>query len=95
MYDYKKGYLEIKDILSDRFGNLRQTVIKNLSHLIISLTMLIRTHRGWYGRLSLMGIARVMKTEGNVKTRYKRLSRFLDNQQFQMSDLTLPLMNNW
>ena len=93
MYDYKKGYLEIKDILSDGFGNLRQTVIKNLSHLIISLTMLIRTHRGWYGGLSLMGIARVMKTEGNVKTRYKRLSRFLDNQQFQMSDLTLPLMN--
>ena len=93
MYDYQKGYLEIKDILSDGFGNLRQTVIKNLSHLIISLTMLIRTHRGWYGRLSLMGIARVMKTGGNVKTRYKRLSRFLDNQQFQMSDLTLPLMN--
>jgi len=31
MYDYQKGYLEIKDILSDGFGNLRQTVIKNLS----------------------------------------------------------------
>ena len=92
MEDYQEGYLQIKEVLAKEFNCLRLSVIKNLSHLIIALVMLLRTHRGWYGRLSLSGMARTMATEGGPKSRYKRLSRFLDNSQFKMADLSSSLI---
>ncbi|OIO33993.1 MAG: hypothetical protein AUJ76_04385 [Candidatus Omnitrophica bacterium CG1_02_41_171] len=92
MEDYQEGYLQIKEVLAEEFNSLRLSVIKNLSCLIIALVMLLRTHRGWYGRFSLSGMARAMATEGGPKSRYKRLSRFLDNSQFKMADLSSSLI---
>ncbi|MFH0795809.1 MAG: transposase [Candidatus Omnitrophota bacterium] len=88
MDDYQEGYQQIKEILKQQFPTLRLSVVKNLAHLTIALVMLLRTPRGWYGRISLSGIARVLATEGSPKSRYKRLSRFLDNSQFKMADLS-------
>lgn len=88
MDNYQQGYQEIKETLKEQFPALRLSVVKNLSHFTIALVMLLRTSRGWYGRISLSGIARVVATEGGPKSRYKRLSRFLDNSQFKMVDLS-------
>lgn len=92
MDDYQEGYQQIRDILKQQFPNLRLSVVKNLSHFTIALVMLLRTPRGWYGKLSLSGIARVLATEGSAKSRYKRVSRFLDNIQFKMADLSCCLI---
>ena len=87
MDDYLEGHQQIKEILKKQFPALRLSVVKNLSHFTIALIMLLRTPRGWYGRISLSAIARVLATAGSPKSRYKRISRFLDNPQFKMVDL--------
>jgi len=53
--------------------------------------MLLRTPRGWHGKISLSGIARTFPTEGTLKSRYKRLHRFLDNSHFKIKDLSPAL----
>ena len=88
MDNYQQGYQEIKKTLKEQFPTLRLSVVKNLAHFTIALIMLLRTSRGWYGKISLSGIARASVTEGGPKSRYKRLSRFLDNSQFKMADLS-------
>ena len=83
---------ELKNILGREFPSLRKTVTRNLSCLIFAFLLLFRTYRGWYGRLTLSGIARCLPTEGTGRSRYKRLSRFLDNKNFQMINLTMDLV---
>ncbi len=83
MEEWRELYQEIEDTLEEKFTELRRSVVKNLSHLVLALVILLRTPRGWYGKLSLSGISRGMRTEGEVKARYKRLHRFLDNPLFQ------------
>lgn len=83
MDEWKELYLEIEETLEEKFTVLRRTVVKNLAHLVIGLVIVLRTSRGWYGKLSLSGISRSMCTEAKVKARYKRLHRFLDNPHFQ------------
>ena len=63
----------------------------NLACLIFAFVLLLRTYRRWYGRLTLGGIARCLPTEGGGKSRYKRVARFLDNENFQMISLTTDL----
>ncbi|MEA1964301.1 MAG: IS4 family transposase [Candidatus Aerophobetes bacterium] len=82
---------ELKGILEKEFPSLRKTITRNLSCLIFALILLLRTYRGWYGRLTLSGIARCFPARATGKNRYKRLSRFLDNENFQMIDLTKDL----
>jgi len=83
---------EFKEILEREFPPLRKTVARNLSCLIFAFVLLFRTYRGWYGRLTLGGIARCLPTEGGGKSRYKRLTRFLDNENFQTINLTTDLV---
>ena len=44
--------------------------------------------RVWYGKISLSGIARTFPNQGTLKSRYKRLDRFLDNSHFKIEDLS-------
>ncbi|MCK4419252.1 transposase [Candidatus Aerophobetes bacterium] len=83
---------ELKEILRREFPSLRKTITRNLSCLIFAFILLFRTYRGWYGRLTLSGIARCLPTEGTGRSRYKRLTRFLDNKNFQMINLTKDLI---
>ena len=82
---------ELKEILGREFPFLRKTVTRNLACFILAFVLLFRTYRGWYGRLTLSGIARCFPAKGTGRSRYKRLSRFLDNENFQMVDLTTDL----
>jgi len=83
---------EIETTLRETFGEMRATVRKNLAALVIGLVMVLRTPRGWYGRLSLSGISRAMPTRGQVAARYKRLHRFLDNPYFRTAQLSRGLL---
>ena len=83
---------EFRQILEREFPFLRKTVARNLSCLIFAFVLLFRTYRGWYGRLTLGGIARCLPTEGDSRSRYKRVTRFLDNKHFQMINLTTDLI---
>jgi len=83
---------EIEDTLNKKFKGCRRSIIKNLAHLVIALVVVLRTPRGWYGRLSLSAIARGTRSKGNVKIRYKRLNRFLDNPFLNRSSLTKGLI---
>ena len=83
---------ELKDILGREFPSLRKTVTRNLSCLVFAFLLLFRTYRGWYGRLTLSGIARCLPAKGTGRSRYKRVSRFLDNKNFQMINLTKDLI---
>jgi len=83
---------ELKEILGREFPSLRKTVTRNLASLIFAFMLLLRTYRGWYGRLTLSGIARCLPFEGTCKSHYKRLSRFLDNENFKMMNLTKDLV---
>lgn len=83
---------ELKNILGREFPSLRKTVTRNLSCLIFAFLLLFRTYRGWYGRLTLSGIARCFPAKGTGRSRYKRLSRFLDNGNFKMINLTKDLI---
>lgn len=88
---YVKELTELKEGLEREFPSLRKTVTRNLSCLIFALILLLRTYRGWYGRLTLSGIARCLPAEGTSKSLYKRLNRFLDNENFKMINLTKDL----
>lgn len=66
--------------LSDHFVNVSKPVIKNIKEIIIALVLLLRAPRGWYGRMTVNGIARCMHTKGNVKTRQKRIFSFYCKQ---------------
>jgi len=83
---------EVETTLRETFGDIRATVRKNLAALVIGLVMVLRTPRGWYGRLSLSGISRAMPTRGQVAARYKRLHRFLDNTHFRTEQLSSGLL---
>jgi hypothetical protein len=83
---------EVEETLQETFSDVRATVRKNLAALVIGLVMVLRTPRGWYGRLSLSGISRVMPTRGEVAARYKRLHRFLDNPHFRNETLSAGLL---
>jgi len=83
---------ELKKILEREFPSLKKTITRNLSCLIFAFVLLLRTYRGWYGRLTLSGIARCFPARATSKNRYKRLTRFLDNENFQMVDLTTDLV---
>jgi len=85
--------IEFRQILQREFPFLRKTIARNLSCLIFAFVLLFRTYRGWYGRLTLGGIARCLPTEGDCRSRYKRVSRFLDNKHFQMINLTTDLVH--
>jgi hypothetical protein len=85
-----KGFAqELKKRIDEHFSSLSQPVLKNIVELVIALVILLRTPKGWYGRLTLNGIARCMRTKGDLHTRYKRLDRFLRNDHFQ-PDKTTP-----
>lgn len=92
MEEWRELYREIEDTLEEKFTELRRTVVKNLAYLVIALVIVLRTPRGWYGKLSLSGISRGMCTEANAKSRYKRLHRFLDNPHFQSEQLSSGLL---
>lgn len=83
---------EVEETLRETFSDVRATVRKNLAALVLGLVMVLRTPRGWYGKLSLSGISRGMSTRGEVKARYKRLHRFLDNPRFQTEPLSAGLL---
>lgn len=73
---------EMRRKLYEHFSSLPKPVLKNIAEVVVALMILLRTPRGWYGRLTLNGVARCMKTRGNLHTRYKRLDRFLKNDRF-------------
>jgi hypothetical protein len=77
--------------LSDHFINMSKPVIKNIKEIIIALVLLLRTSRGWYGRMTLSGIARCMHTKGSIKAKYKRLDRFLTSESFQVNKTALAI----
>ena len=89
---YVEEFTELKEGLKREFPSLRKTIIRNLACFVFALVLLLRTYRGWYGRLTLSGIARCLPLEGTGKSRYKRLSRFLDNENFKMINLTKDLV---
>lgn len=89
---HEEELTEFKQILEREFPSLKKTVARNLSCLILAFVLLLRTYRGWYGRLTLGGIARCLPTEGSGKSRYKRVTRFLDNKNFQMINLSEDLI---
>lgn len=88
MQDYQKWQIEFEEVLNKDFTRLSRPTVKNLIHLVFALVMLLRTPRGWYGKISLSGIARTFPSQGTLKSRYKRLHRFLDNSHFKMEDLS-------
>ena len=93
MRETSEGELaELEEILGREFPSFRKTVTRNLACLILAFVLLLRTYRGWYGRLTLSGIARCLPFEGTCKSHYKRLSRFLDNGNFKMMNLTKDLV---
>lgn len=83
---------EVRKALEETFSDVRATVRKNLAALVIGLVMLLRTPRGWYGRLSLSGVSRALPTRGQVTARYKRLHRFLDNPRFHNESFSAGLL---
>jgi len=90
--EWRELEAEMEETLEEAFSDLRATVRKNLATLVIALVMLLRTPRGWYGRLSLSGVSRAMPTRGEVEARYKRLHRFLDNPRFRNETLSSGLL---
>lgn len=83
---------EVEETLQETFSELRAPVRKNLAALVIGLVLVLRMPRGWYGRLSLSGVARGLPTRGEVTARYKRLHRFLDNPRFSNESLSAGLL---
>lgn len=79
--------------LDEHFTSMSKPILKNMAEAIIALVILFRLTKGWYGRMTLSGIARCMKTNGRVKIRYKRLDRFLGNEKFQINDTFLGLLH--
>jgi hypothetical protein len=59
---------------------LRVHLRHNLAVMTFAMINLFRSVRGGYGRISLSALARCLPTRGNLKTRFKRLSRLLANK---------------
>lgn len=83
---------ELRKKLDEHLSSLPKPILRNIVEIVIALVILLRTPRGWYGGLTLSGIARCMKTEGDVRTRSKRLDRFLRNKRFETSKTILGLL---
>ena len=81
----------VADKLTEYFVDASKPLVKNIKEIVISVIILLRSARGWYGRMTLMGIARCLQTEGSVKSRYKRLERFLTNELFQVDNMVSGL----
>ena len=64
--DNLKELDEFRESLQKEFPSLRKTITRNLTCLIFALIFLLRTHRGWYGRLTLSGISRCFPSEGKA-----------------------------
>jgi hypothetical protein len=79
----KEFTAELKNKLEGHFPSLSQPILKNITEVVTAILLVLRTPRGWYGRLTLSGVARCMKTVGGFKVRYKRLDRFLRNKRFE------------
>lgn len=75
----------IHDRLRQHFGTvLPRTVVTSMIVVIGALIPLAVAPCGWYGRLSLSAVARSMCSRGSVKSRFKRLSRMLNNRRFDL-----------
>lgn len=77
--------VELRKKLDEHFSSLPKPVLRNIVEIVIALVILLRTPRGWYGRMTLQGISRCMKTKGDVRVGSKRLDRFLRNKRFETS----------
>ena len=64
---------------------LGRPVISAMIEVVGALLLFAGSTRGWYGRLTLWGIARCMATRGKIRSRYKRLDRLLCNGRFVLS----------
>ncbi len=84
---------ELRKKLDEHFSPLPKPVLRNIVEIVIALMILLRTPRGWYGRMTLQGIARCMRTEGDVRVRAKRLDRFLRNNRFETSKIVLGMLS--
>jgi hypothetical protein len=98
--DIKKREKAIEDLreklskkLDSHFSSLSKPVLKNIVETVIGLAILLRTPRGWYGRITLSGIGRCMQTSGTIKSKYKRLIRFLTNKRFKTDDTIAGLFH--
>lgn len=78
------GYNEILDLLKSRLRDfhLRLSILKNLAAVTYAFLALSKGGRSGNGKLSLSAIARSFYAEGTQKSRFKRLSRFLNNRLF-------------
>ena len=66
-------------------GLLPRPIVSAMIVVVAALLPVAVSSRGWYGRLTLCGIARGMTCcNGTVKSRFKRLSRLLSNTRFQL-----------
>jgi len=74
---------ELRSVLFHHFGRyLSKPVIKNMQLVVDAVLLLSTSNRGWYGRLSLWGIARCMGLQTTLKARRKRLGRFLCSKRY-------------
>lgn len=99
MLEAKNSIEEIKEFggqlrkkLDRHFCSLSKPVLKNITEVVIALVLLLRTPRGWYGRMTLCGIARCMRTKGDVRVRSKRLDRLLRNNRFSVAETAPGLL---
>lgn len=78
------GYEEILDLLRSRLRDfrLRRSILKNLAAVTYAFLALSKGGRSGNGKLSLSAIARTLYADGSQKSRFKRLSRFLNNKLF-------------
>lgn len=67
-------------------------MLKWLVEVVGALVEVSTRVRGWYGRLSQWEIARAMSCTGTVKSRYKRLGRFLGNRLLNSERLMMGLV---
>ena len=66
--DIEKNEERVKDFRRERknklerhFSSLSQLVLKNITEVVIAILLVLRIPRGWYGRLTVSGIARCMR----------------------------------
>ncbi len=87
------SYPEILEVLKKRLlgVDLRLSIVKNLASITYAFLVLSRGGRSGNGRLSLSGIARALYANGTQKSRFKRLSRFLNNSLFS-SEVIVPYL---
>jgi hypothetical protein len=77
----------IGSLIESYFPSLRRTVRKNLARLTCAFLRLALSVRFGYGGLHLTSVARALPQGVNLKSSYKRLSRFLKCKYFDPSSL--------